>query len=54
MKRYFIDNKEVSAEVARETEKRNKEITSKPLSLEWLEVKFIIVIDENGNVCGMN
>ena len=45
MNRYYTTKGEVSEREAKEIEKRNKEITSKPLSGEWLKVRFILKAD---------
>ena len=42
MNRYYTAKGEVGGREAKEIEKQNKEITSKPLSGEWLKVRFIL------------
>lgn len=45
MNRYYTAKGEVGEREAKEIEKQNKEITSKPLSGEWLKVRFILKAD---------
>lgn len=44
-KRYYSSGREIGKDEAREIVRKNKEITSKPVSEEWLKVQFVTVLD---------